>query len=140
MIEQLYQDAILKYAKEAIGNGTLKAPTGSAMVDNPLCGDRVTVDIEIDGDQVTDLSHRVRGCLLCQASASILAQNLPGKSLEDLRAINEAVSAMIRDGAEPPSDWPDLSAFEPVHGVRSRHECVLLPFQAAVEAAEKPQG
>lgn len=137
MIDQLYQDAILKHAKAAVGQGKLDAPTGSAMVDNPLCGDRVTVDITLDGERIAAVGHRVRGCLLCQASASILAKNLPGRSVEDLHAVGAAIDAMVRDGAETPAGWPDLAAFEPVHGVRSRHECVLLPFEAARKAVEK---
>ena len=139
MIDQLYQEAILNHAKAAIGDGPLSMPTGTAMVDNPLCGDRVTVEISLDGDHITEIGHKVRGCLLCQASASILAKSLPGKSIHDLKSLSEAVSTMIRHGGDTPDGWPDLSAFEPVHGVRSRHECVLLPFEAAVKAAEQSQ-
>lgn len=134
MIDQLYQDAILNHAKAAIGQGKLDTPTGSAMVDNPLCGDRVTVDIALDGDRIAAVGHHVRGCLLCQASASILAKNLPGRSIEELHTVGQAVEAMVRDGAPTPDGWTDLAAFEPVHGVRSRHECVLLPFEAARKA------
>jgi len=137
MIDQLYQDAILKHAKAAVGQGSLDAPYGSAMIDNPLCGDRVTVDIAIDGDRITAVGHTVRGCLLCQASASILAKNLPGKSVDELQTVSKAIDAMIREGNATPDGWSDLDAFAPVHGVRSRHECVLLPFEAARKAAEQ---
>jgi nitrogen fixation NifU-like protein len=140
MIDQLYQDAILKHAKAAVGSGSLDTPSGSAMVDNPLCGDRVTVDIVTEGDRITAVGHSVRGCLLCQASASILAKNLPGKSIGDLSAVGREIEAMVREGADTPNGWSDLASFAPVHGVRSRHECVLLPFEAARKAVEQAQG
>lgn len=140
MIDQLYQDAILKHAKAAVGSGTLDTPSGSAMIDNPLCGDRVTVDIATDGERITAVGHTVRGCLLCQASASILAKNLPGKSIDELNAVGLDIEAMVREGSDTPEGWSDLAAFAPVHGVRSRHECVLLPFEAARKAAEQALG
>ena len=71
---QLYQDRIVALAKAKTGAGKLAAPTKSARRDNPLCGDRVTIDVKLDDSgQIAEIAHQVRGCLLCQASASALA-------------------------------------------------------------------
>ncbi|MNC92414.1 hypothetical protein D3C83_88400 [compost metagenome] len=48
----------------------------------------------------------------------------------ELRAVRDGFRAMIKDGGAVPPEWPDLAAFEPVRREKSRHDCVLLPFEA----------
>ena len=135
-LDALYQQAIIDHAKAAIGAGRLPGPTVSATVDNPLCGDRVTVDLSLADGKVAAIGHQVRGCLLCNAAASVLARYAIGRDGPALRAVAQGFEAMIRDGGPVPVDWPELECFRPVHAAKSRHECVLLPFQAAVKALE----
>src|SRR5882724_6803424 len=74
MSDQLYQEHIVALAKAKTGAGKLANPTKSARRDNPLCGDRVTIDVKLDGQgRIAEIAQQVRGCLLCQASASALA-------------------------------------------------------------------
>ena len=71
MTDQLYQDRIVSLAKAKTGAGKLASPTKSARRDNPLCGDRVTIDVKLDDrGRVPEIAHQVRGCLLCQALAA----------------------------------------------------------------------
>ena len=134
MPDSLYQQAILRHAKAAVGAGRLKNATVEATVDNPLCGDRVTVSLSLDDGTITAIGHEVRGCVLCQASASVLAQHGVGLSPDEIHSVDAAFQTMIRDDGPVPEDWPDLSTFEPVRAAKSRHECVLLPFEAATKA------
>ena len=136
MPDALYQQAILKHAKAAVGAGRLENATVEATVDNPLCGDRVTVSLTLDDGTVTAIGHVVRGCVLCEASASLLAQHGPGLTPADLHAAYDALQSMIREDGPIPEGWPDLATFEPVRAAKSRHECVLLPFEAATKALE----
>jgi len=136
MPDTLYHQAILEHAKAAIGAGKLDGATAEATVDNPLCGDRVTVSLSLDGDIVTAVGHDVRGCVLCHASASLLAQHGVGQSEDAIRKAADDLALMIRDGGPVPEGWPDLETFEPVRAARSRHECVLLPFEAATRALD----
>ncbi len=140
MPDSLYQQAILKHAKAAIGAGKLENATVEATVDNPLCGDRVTVSLALDNGTITAIGHVVRGCVLCEASASLLAQHGPGLSVEDIHSASHAFQDMIRDDGPVPENWPDLSTFEPVRAAKSRHECVLLPFEAATKALNSADG
>ena len=74
MSDQLYQDKIVALAKSKTGAGKLAAPTKTARRDNPLCGDRVIIDVVVNGEgKIAEIAHQVRGCLLCQASAAALA-------------------------------------------------------------------
>lgn len=130
----LYQRAILDLARAADGAGRLPSPQAAATVDNPLCGDRVTVELALEDGVVSAFAHRVRGCVLCEAAAAAIGRHAVGASAAALREAAAAAEAMIRDGGAVPEGWPDLAVFTPVRSVKSRHDCVLLPFQALARA------
>lgn len=136
MSEALYHKAILDHARAAVGAGSLAAPDGAATVDNPVCGDRVTVEIDLADGAVGAVAHRVRGCVLCEAAASVLAGRAPGLTPDRVRAAADGFARMIRNGGPTPPGWPELEAFAPVRAAKSRHDCVLLPFQAAERALD----
>ena len=120
-------------ARRASGHGRLACPHGSATVDNPLCGDRVTIDVELGPrGKVARVGHVVRGCVLCEAAAVLVAEQAPERGLEELLRVGTGVDAALRDGASFP--WPALDMFAPVRDVRSRHRCVGLPFEALAAA------
>ncbi len=141
MRDDLYHQAILDLARRATGQGRLEAPQASVRVDNPLCGDRVTLDLCLDDGRVSALAHRVRGCLLCQAAAAVIGARAPGQSVAVLRENAERLRQMIVDGTGAGEGngawWPELGAFAPVHRHKSRHECVLLPFAALGRALQQ---
>jgi nitrogen fixation NifU-like protein len=137
MAEDLYQRALLRHAANAYGAGRLADPDGSAAVDNPLCGDRVTMDVRLDHGRVAALGHEVRACVLCQASASILASAAAGETVASLHALEDAVRAMLREQTPAPDGkWAEYRIFESVGPYRNRHSCVLLPIEAAQRAVE----
>lgn len=133
MNDQIYQDRIVALAKAKTGAGKLETPTKSARRDNPLCGDRVTVDIKLDGQgRITEIAHQVRGCLLCQASASALSAVAVGRDAAGIAELrHDAERALGREAGEPHEPF---TAFAPVAAHKSRQECVLLPFEALKDA------
>lgn len=135
MSGDLYDAAIVAAARAKVGAGRLEAATRSVTCDNPLCGDRVTLDLALADGRVDALAHKTRGCLLTQAAASVLAEHATGRDAAALRGLHDQVRAMLRDGAPPP--WPALAMFQPVRAVPSRFECVLLPFRALGEALDE---
>ncbi len=134
MSDDLYQRAILDRAKSPAHAGRLESPDASVTVDNPLCGDRVTLDVKLDGDKIADIAHHVRGCALCQASASVLADAAIGQTRAAVPAGREALKAMLAGIAEPAAPWSELSIFIPLRRHKSRQDCVLLPFEALAQA------
>ena len=141
MAELPYHAAIMNAAHRASGKGRLEAPDASATVDNALCGDRVTIDIRRagpgDGGPVSEIGHVVRGCVLCEAAAALIVEAGTGASAEELRTASDRVRRMIEDGVPPPEGaWRKADMFIPVRRHPSRHECVLLPFQALLEALD----
>ncbi len=131
---QIYQDAIKSLAAEATGHGTLAKPDGYAIVDNPLCGDCVEMNVQVSQGRIAALAHQVRGCLLCRAAASVIGKRALAATAGDIERISHELAAMLEQQAPPAAHWPELEAFTPVHGHRSRYRCVQLPFQALLEA------
>ncbi len=133
--DALYHDALVRLARAAARPARLDAPDGSATVDNPLCGDDVTIDVQVREGRVAAVGHRVRGCALCQASVTIIAGAAPGRSEAEIALARSALAAMLEDGAPaPPRPWEELAVFLPVRAVPSRRDCVLLPFDALGDA------
>ena len=133
MSDQLYQDRIVALAKAKTGAGKLAAPTRSARRDNPLCGDRVTIDVRLDDKgHIAEIAHQVRGCLLCQASASALSSIAVGRDKAGIETIRHDAERAI--GREEGEAAEPFAAFTPVKSHKSRQECVLLPFEALAEA------
>jgi nitrogen fixation NifU-like protein len=84
-MDDLYRDEILEHYRRPHNFGTLEAPDAMYEGSNPLCGDRITMMLEIGEDErVTDVAFTGRGCAVSQASASMLTDELRGKSLEDI--------------------------------------------------------
>lgn len=134
MNDALYQAEILRLAKDGRGNQRLEDADGSARVDNPLCGDRVTVDLKLKDGKISAVGHRVQGCALCEASAALIRQHAIGESLAGLETVRRQVLEYLTGARDGDLDWPELQSFAPVREFKSRHECVRLPFDAALNA------
>jgi nitrogen fixation protein NifU and related proteins len=131
MTEDLYHQALVERAQTGRKRGRLAQPDHTITLDNPLCGDRVTLDLKIQNGRVVGVGHQVRGCLLCEAAAETIGQHGPGKTALDLAEAGIAISNMLREGTSAPEgEWSCLAVFAPVHRMKSRHDCVLLPFEA----------
>jgi NifU-like protein involved in Fe-S cluster formation len=132
--DPLYGKALLRLAADATGAGRLAAPDAAATAANPACGDRVTVELMLDGGHVTALAHETHACILTQASAAILAAAAPGMDRAALAALEAGIVAMLKQGAPPP--LPAYAAFDGAAALPGRHVCVLLPFRALRDALQ----
>jgi nitrogen fixation NifU-like protein len=132
--QELYREAIKALAAAGTGYGRLEAPDGRALLDNPLCGDRVEIEVKLSAGRIAALAHRVKGCLLCRAAAAAIGQRATGASAEEIERLAAQLTEMLERLGPPPDGWPELAAFAPVHGHRSRYGCVLLPFKSLLVA------
>lgn len=138
MINDVYNARILALAADIPRLGRLAQPDASATAHSRLCGSTVTIDLKVADGQVVDFAHEVRACALGQASSSIMARLVVGSTAEELRAVREAVRAMLKEGAAPPDGkWADLAVLEPVRDYKARHASTLLTFDAVVDALDQ---
>jgi nitrogen fixation NifU-like protein len=145
MNDDVYHERIKALARASHGAGRLDRAHGRGTADNPLCGDQVAVEIGFAGDgRIAAFAQEVRGCMLCQASASGLAVAAQGRRPEELPAAKLAIEAMLKHGdAEALAHLPafaEFAAFLPAHRHRSRHDCIVLPFRAAERALADAAG
>jgi NifU-like protein involved in Fe-S cluster formation len=78
--------------------------------------------------------HQVRGCLLCEAAASVIGMHVIGATRAELASASDIANAMLKGSDAATPQWPEMEAFAPVRAHRSRHSCVLLPFEALTKA------
>jgi nitrogen fixation protein NifU and related proteins len=130
--DPLYRRELLRLAADATGAGHLPAPDVLATAHNPVCGDRVTVELALAGGHITALAHTTQACVLTQASAALLAGTAPGQDRAGLSALADDVRAFL-NGAAPPAGF---EVFDGVASHAGRHVCVLLPFEAALKALD----
>jgi NifU-like protein involved in Fe-S cluster formation len=133
----IYNARMLRLAAEAAGAGRLDVRDASAEIVNPVCGDRIRVDVRTDGARIAALGYEVHACVLTQASASLLGRHAVGRTAAEIRDVAGQIEAMLREeGSAPGGDWSDYVALEPVRAHSSRHECVMLPPRALLAALD----
>jgi len=131
----LYQDLILDHSKNPRNAGPLDGATHQARGNNPLCGDRITVYLTLDGDQIADVKFEARGCAISVASASMMSEMIKGKTVEEATALFEKFHALVTGGTSGEGDG--LEELESLAGVRdfpTRIKCATLSWHAMQQA------
>jgi len=139
---ELYQDIILDHGRKPRNFHAMAHPSHFAHGHNPLCGDRVTVYLEVESGRIKDVSFEGRGCAISTASASLMTEVLKGKTLEEADELFKAFHAEVTGAAAP--EMPDtlqddLERLAPLEGVKAypaRVKCATLAWHA-FEAALK---
>ncbi len=131
----LYNTEILRLAATIPFADRLDAPMATVEKRSPVCGSRVTVDVNVDAEgRVTEIGMLVRACALGQASSSLMAAHAIGKTADDFAMTHAALADWLTGGEAAP-DWPGLDIFEPARPHSARHASIRLAFEAAAEAA-----
>ena len=138
MLNEVYNKRILELAGNIPRLGRLPVPDASATAHSKLCGSTVTVDLQMNGDTVTEFAHEVKACALGQASSSIMARNVIGAKAPELRALRDTVRKMLKENGSPPGGkWADIAVLEPVRDYKARHASTMLTFDAVVSAIDQ---
>jgi NifU-like protein involved in Fe-S cluster formation len=138
MINEVYNKRIIELAGNIPRLGRLPDAQASATAHSKLCGSTVTVDLKMEGDEVTDFAHEVKACALGQASSSIMARHVIGAKADELRNLRETVRKMLKENGTPPEGkWADIAVLEPVRDYKARHASTMLTFDAVVDAVNQ---
>ena len=138
-LADLYQELIVDHNRSPRNRRALATPSRSARGYNPLCGDRVTVYLMLDGDVVKDVSFEGAGCAISTAAASMMTQSVKGKSLEQARSLFERFHDMLAGERDGVSDLGKLEAFAGVRRFPARVKCATLAWhtlRAALDGAK----
>ena len=132
-MDALYQKQILELAKQSRSRElNMNAPL-QASCDNTTCGDRVDISFALKDGAINNIGIKVRGCALCEAGAGLVLAQFEGMKQETARQMTAQFTRWIgKEQDEAPND--DMAKFMPVRDIRNRHKCVLLAFQAAMQA------
>jgi nitrogen fixation NifU-like protein len=140
-LRELYQELILDHGRRPRNFGPLEGATHDAVGHNPLCGDRITVHLRVDGDVVSGVSFEGQGCAISQASASLLTEAVKGRKVVDAMALFRKVTALVtgRDEDVATEGSVELGKLEVFEGVRQypmRVKCATLAWHTLHNALE----
>ena len=130
-LDELYEAIILDHYRNPRNSGPVDDPDIDLEVNNPFCGDEFHIQLKVDGNSVSKVGINGRGCAISQASASLLAELVQGKSYADVNAAVDSVRRLLK-GEEITEEEEDiLGDIEALGGVRKfpvRIKCALLSW------------
>ena len=136
----LYGESIMDHYRSPRHRPALASSDIESEEFNPFCGDRVILQIKLDdAGRIVQVSSRSEGCSIIQATASMMAEALLGKSLEQVAALDQAFRAMMRGEDLDQESAPELGELVAMQVVREypvRIKCALLPWLALEEGME----
>jgi nitrogen fixation NifU-like protein len=144
-LRELYQQLILDHHSRPRNFGNLPEADHRAEGYNPLCGDRINVEVKLDDEgRLADVGFTGSGCAICTASASLMTDSVRGKNLGEAARLFEGFHDLVTGQKEPEEMAEVLGKLAVFAGVREfpiRVKCATLPwhtFQAALEGADRP--
>lgn len=131
----LYNNQILRLAASIPFHERLADPMASVEKRSPVCGSRVTVDVDLDEDgRVKAIGMVVRACALGQASAALMGAHAVGRTLAELETARDELTAWLAGERDTAPAWPGLEIFAPALPHSARHPSIRLGFEAVAEA------
>lgn len=128
-LKDLYRDVILDHNKHPRNFGRLDPCDTSADGNNPLCGDRLTLTLRLEGERVSDIRFEGKGCAISTASASLMTEAVKGKdgaSISHLRELVHQALTAHGDAAAPSPELGKLAALAGVRDYPARVKCASL--------------
>lgn len=135
-LADLYQEVILDHYRAPRNRGSLPGATVSLRGDNPLCGDELRLDIELEGENLKALAFEGHGCSISLASASMMTTLVKGQSRTRARELVGRFKTMLREGAED-EELGDAAALVGVSKFPVRVKCATLAWTTLEQALEE---
>lgn len=141
-LSELYQQVILDHNKKPRNFRRIEAADRMSEGYNPLCGDQLTVFMQMDGDRVADISFEGSGCAISKAAASMMTQSVKGKTRQEAETLFREFHGMVTgtlDEEETPNNLGRLTIFSGVRDYPARVKCASLAWhtmRAALEGQE----
>ncbi|MBV9622029.1 MAG: SUF system NifU family Fe-S cluster assembly protein [Gammaproteobacteria bacterium] len=140
-LKELYRDVILDHNRHPRNFGRLSGENRVAEGHNPLCGDRLTVSLRLDGERIADIRFEGKGCAISTASASLMTEAVKGKPRAEVQTLFQQVHALLTGGAAADAALGKLAALSGVREFPARVKCASLcwhTLNAALERSAAP--
>ena len=142
-LEDLYREVIMDHYRRPRNRGTLDDANVVMEGVNPLCGDRMTLYVNLDGEHVRDIRFIGTGCAISVASSSLMTEKAKGHSIDELRTLFDRVHEMLTgNGTGADVDIDELDKLAALSGVRAyptRVKCATLAWHALIGAISGSQ-
>ena len=134
--DTIYRDILLKHARYPKNSGRLENPELCASVNNPLCGDELEITLNLSGEFIRECKTIVRGCSICQASASIMSEIIIKKTIKEAIKTGQLFDEnLLKDNEDLHEMVEPLRPFLALRAHRSRIKCMKLAWDALEECA-----
>jgi nitrogen fixation NifU-like protein len=141
-LTNLYREVILDHYRNPRNRGSLPEPDAHGEGYNPLCGDEVSIDLQVTDGVVSAVGITGQGCSISQASASMMSEAIIGKTLDQIKEVSETFNSLMTSDAvtiDPERPGSVLGDLESLQGVREfpvRIKCAVLGWHTVLEALE----
>jgi len=139
-LDDLYQEIILDHYKHPRNHGRLENADVKIPGKNPFCGDEIVLTLKLKDNIVEDVAFEGSGCAISQASASVMTEQIKGKTLQQAKELFEEFSKMVKGEGNSDIDeekMDELAAFQGVCEYPTRVKCALLSWNALKNALEQ---
>jgi len=134
-LQDLYREVILDHNRHPRNFGPLSPADRVVKGVNPLCGDKMTLYLRLDGERIADISFEGTGCAISVASSSLMTERVKGRETDEALELFAEVHRMLTgEEAEPPEHMEKLAALAGVREYPSRIKCASLGWHALKEA------
>ena len=139
-LRELYQEVILDHNRSPRNFGPLEDAMLHADGHDPLCGDKLTIPLNVVDEVVTDVRFEGSGCAISKASASLMTEGIKGKTLDEVKALFERFHQLVTDRAAPTdATLGKLAVFAGVRDYPARVKCAILAWHTLIAAVDNSQ-
>ena len=137
-LNELYQGVIIEHDRSPRNFRVLATPTHHAEGRNPLCGDEVSLELQVDADgRIVDVAFQGSGCAVSKASASLLTTAVQGKTVAEARELFDGFHGLLTGHPVPGAKLGKLEVFGGLAAYPMRVKCATLPWHAMKQALDE---
>ncbi|HNY90020.1 MAG TPA: SUF system NifU family Fe-S cluster assembly protein [bacterium] len=142
-LDELYQEVLLDHYKQPRNKGVLAEPDIRLELKNPFCGDEILLTLKMAEGRVAEAAFEGHGCVISQASASVMTEKIKGLRVEEVAAIADQFTHLVREGKyERPEgeEFDEIEAFAGVCEFPTRVKCAMLAWRTLLQGLKEHEG
>jgi nitrogen fixation NifU-like protein len=138
-LDDLYRRVIMDHYKNPRNRGTMNEESVTINLNNPTCGDRISLQLQVVEGKVADAKFSGEGCSISMSSASMMTEAVKGKTFDEALAMAEKFSALMKGDPVEFDEYEELDALSGVNKFPARIKCATLAWNALRKGIEQQQ-